>query len=139
MKSELEQIDLKDIAYIRILEYAASKAVGYRFRDNNDGFTFSDIYSDEKIKQINVEWLKNTLKSICNIYRDGEGLLDKDKEEIDITENNIKLVIKNEEFMKFVNIVNHEATIKKLKYAIIGLGVTTVGLAITISSLWLKN
>ncbi|WP_456417587.1 hypothetical protein [Thiolapillus sp.] len=122
MSLELKRQDLKEVAYIRILQYAANKAIGYKISNapNNAGFTYEDIISDESIKEIDEKWLQFKLCDICNVYKSDTMLSDGDLYSAIGSfgsDNSYTFVIKSDEFMKFVSLVDHEKTASNLKVA----------------------
>lgn len=115
---EIKNEQLKKIAYIRVLEYAARNAegLGLGHTDTTFGFTFAQACADLHVNRghdtghpgINEDWLREILPDICTA-RDAQGLELSNLEGRDIRDDT-RFVIHSEEFIKFVNLLELEQT-----------------------------
>lgn len=107
-KSLAKESDFDQIAYIKLLSFAAKKAKGVGYISNEEiGFNLADIRKDNEFKSIREEWLKEILPDICTIRENNREIeTDKLADHAHTKWEEYRFVIKSEEFIKYINLEN---------------------------------
>jgi len=123
-QKKLKRPDFNTIAYIRVVQFAASQAENYKIRvdeTEKDGFTYDELRAGEGIDEIDEYWLKKTLIKSCNVYLKDSNDPRGAPTVADVETDGTRFVIKSDEFMRFASLVGHEKATRSLQLVLIGL------------------